>query len=144
MGSSNYGSPRRYYWTTGGGGGGCSTTWYPYVNGYNVNDGNNGYAGDMGVPVVALKIRKGKYAVHVLGGKWITKSNNEVAGNGNPIDGVAVDGGVHYRVHVIGVGWLSAVNKFDLNDADYGMAGIYGKTIDAIAIEGRTYASAHC
>jgi hypothetical protein len=141
MGSSNWGTGNKYFWVKGGSS--SSIIWYPYVNGYNINDGNNGYAGEIGVPVVALRVKSGKYAVHELGGSWITASDNEVAGKGNSIDGVAVAGGVKYRVHVVGGGWLSPVNKYDLNDSDYGMAGIYGKIIDAIAIEGKTYASAH-
>ena len=139
MGSANYGYNNKYYWTSDGPG---AIIWYPYVNGYNVNDGNNGYAGEFGVPAVALKVKSGKYAVHEVGGGWITASDNNVAGKGNPIDGVAVDGAT-YKVHLLGGGWLEAVSKYDLNDSEYGMAGIYGRVIDAIAIKGKTYASAH-
>lgn len=146
MGSSNYGTKNKYFWTSSSSSNPDEPgpiVWYPYVTGYNENDGNNGYAGEFGVPVVALKIKNGKYAVHEVGGGWITKSNNDVAGKGNPIDGVAVDGGVSYKVHLLGGGWLPAVKKFDLNDSENGMAGIYGRVIDAIAINGKTYASAH-
>ena len=141
MGSSNYGYAKKYFWTYDNVQ--EEMSWYPYVSGYNVNDGNNGYAGMIGVPVVGLKVKKGKYSVHELGGGWITASDDKVAGKGNAIDGVAVDGGVNYRVHLLNGGWLSAVKKYDLDDSVYGMAGIYGRTIDAIAIEGKTYASAH-
>ena len=141
MGSSNYGSNNKYFWTNSDTG--DEIIWYPYVNGYNENDGNNGYAGEFGVPVVALKIKNGKYSVHEVGGSWITASNNDIAGKGNSIDGIAVDGGVAYKVHLLGGGWLPAVNRYDLNDSENGMAGIYGRVIDAIAIKGKTYASAH-
>ena len=149
MGSSDYGYDNKYFWTTsdsddsGDDDETGSIIWYPYVNGYNENDGNNGYAGEFGVPVVALKVKNGKYAVHEVGGSWITASNNDVAGKGNSIDGIAVDGGVSYKVHLLGGGWLPAVNKYDLNDSENGMAGIYGRVIDAIAINGKAYASAH-
>ena len=38
---------------------------------------------------------------------------------------------------------MDAVNQYNINDANYGMAGIYGQAIDAISIQGRTYASAY-
>lgn len=45
--------------------------WLPWVSSYNVNDLENGCAGD-GSPIVALEIENGdiRYAVHVLGGDW--------------------------------------------------------------------------
>jgi len=144
-GSSNYGYGRRFFWSSNpippppkG-----TIVWFSYVNGYNINDGNNGFAGDYNIPVVALKVKNAKYAVHEVGGSWITASNDEVAGRGKEIDGVAVQGGVEYRVHILGGSWLAPVHKYDLNDEDYGFAGILGKTIDAVAINGKTYASAY-
>ena len=55
MGGSNWGWARNYYWV-GKGGGVDTYSWLPTVNGYNINDYNNGFAGDYGRPVVALKI----------------------------------------------------------------------------------------
>ena len=139
-GSSNYGYGRRFFKYQN------SVTkieWFPYVNGYNINDGSNGFAGDYNVPVVALKVKNAKYAVHEVGGGWVTASDDQAAGSGKEIDGVAVQGGVEYRVHILGGSWLSAVHKYDLNDEDYGFAGILGKTIDAVAIKGKTYASGY-
>ena len=141
MGSANYGYDNKYFWTNDNSK--PEIIFYPYVTGYNVNDGNNGYAGEFGEPVVALKVKKGKYAVHEVGGSWITASDDQVAGKGNAIDGVAIAGGVNYKVHILGGSWLPAVNKYDLNDSVNGMAGIYGQAIDAIAIQGKNYASAH-
>ncbi len=141
MGSANYGYDNKYFWTNDNSK--PEIIFYPYVTGYNVNDGNNGYAGEFGVPVVALKVKKGKYAVHEVGGSWITASDDQVAGKGNAIDGVAIAGGVNYKVHILGGSWLPAVNKYDLDDSVNGMAGIYGQVIDAIAIQGKNYASAH-
>ena len=87
-------------------------------------------------------IEDATYAVHEVGGKWVTASNNSQAGK-NPIDGVAIKGGVEYRVHILGGGWLEPVHKYDLNDAENGFAGILGQTIDAVAIKGKTYASGY-
>ena len=138
-GSSNYGYGRRFFKPNSV----TKIEWFPYVNGYNINDGSNGFAGDYNVPVVALKVKNAKYAVHELGGGWVTASDDKAAGSGKEIDGVAVQGGVEYRVHILGGSWLSAVHKYDLNDEDYGFAGILGKTIDAVAIKGKTYASGY-
>ena len=141
-GTSNYGYGRRFFWCTN-----CPTKieikWFSYVNGYDINDGNNGFGGDYNVPVVALKVKNAKYAVHEVGGGWITASDDQVAGKGKEIDGVAIQGGVEYRVHILGGKWLEPVHKYDLKDEDYGFAGILGKTIDAVAIKGKTYASGY-
>ena len=152
MGSSNWGT-RTYYWdpkaSSAGSGdsgdsGSGSVSWFPQVTGYNIYDSNNGFAGDYGRPVVALKVNKGSYRVHETGGSWLGEvSSNKVAGNGRPIDGVAISGGVRYRVHIMGGGWLEEVNGYNINDAHNGYAGILGRTIDAIAISGRTYASGY-
>ena len=147
-GSSNYGYGRRFFWDPDPSDDGDDDKdkdieWFPYVDGYDISDGSNGFAGDYNVPVVALKVKNAKYAVHELGGGWITASDDGVAGRGKAIDGVAVQGGVEYRVHLLGGNWLEPVHKYDLDDEDYGFAGILGRTIDAIAIEGKTYASGY-
>ena len=152
MGSSNWGT-RTYYWdpkaSSAGSGdsgdsGSGSVSWFPQVTGYNIYDSNNGFAGDYGRAVVALKVNKGSYRVHETGGSWLGEvSSNKVAGNGRPIDGVAISGGVRYRVHIMGGSWLEEVNGYNINDAHNGYAGILGRTIDAIAISGRTYASGY-
>ena len=40
-------------------------------------------------------------------------------------------------------GWLSEVHGYDFNDDNNGYAGILGRTIDAIAINGKPYATAY-
>lgn len=156
MGYSQWGT-RTYYWDPkasdagdgdgGSGGSGGSTgkiTWLSSVNGYNIYDYYNGFAGDYGKAVVALKVSGATYNVHEKGGSWLgDKKNNAVAGRGKPIDGVAIRGGVRYRVHILGGSWLDEVSKYDLNDGDYGYAGILGQTIDAVAINGKTYATGY-
>ena len=59
---------------------------------------------------------------------------------GKVIDAVAISGGVTYKAHILGGGWLPAVNGYNTGDANNGYAGIIGKTIDAIMINGRNYA----
>ena len=153
MGSSNYGT-RTYFWDpnadSGSGvtpvtpGDPSSINWFPYVSGYNIGDSYNGFAGDYGRPVVGLKVKAATYTVHETGGSWLKATkNNRVAGNGKPIDAVAIKGGKRYRVHILGGSWLPAVTGYNTKDEENGYAGILGKTIDAIAIEGYTYATGY-
>lgn len=153
MGSSNYGT-RTYFWDPNAkpGSGGSDTptpsggniNWFPYVSGYDISDSTNGFAGDYGRAVVALKVQGATYKVHETGGKWLAAvKNNRVCGKGNPIDAVAIKGGVKYRVHIKGGSWLPAVTGYDVNDSENGYAGILGSTIDAIAIHGKTYATGY-
>ena len=128
--------------------------WLPQVTGYNKNDSNNGYAGIFGRSVTGLRVSGGKaYRVHIKGGKWLpavtgnneNDLNNGFAGNakGSPIDAVAISGGIYYAVHIKGGKWLPAVKGYNINDSNYGYAGIIGREIDAITINGRTYATSY-
>lgn len=36
--------------------------------------------------------------------------------NGDPIDAVAIDGGVEYAVHLLGGDWLDPVTRYDINN----------------------------
>ena len=128
--------------------------WLPPVTGYNKQDSYNGYAGIFGKSVTGLRISGGKaYRVHIKGGNWLSPVtgndendlNNGFAGNskGSPIDAVAVSGGIYYAVHIKGGNWLPAVNGYNINDSNYGYAGIIGKVIDAVTINGRTYATSY-
>jgi len=128
--------------------------WLPQVTGYNKNDSNNGYAGIFGRSVTGLRVSGGKaYRVHIKGGKWLpavtgnnqNDLNNGFAGNakGSPIDAVAISGGIYYAVHIKGGKWLPAVKGYNINDSNNGYAGIIGKEIDAITINGRTYATSY-
>ena len=152
MGSSNYGT-RTYFWdpkaSPGSGKSDSGSTtktirWFPYVNGYDTNNVNNGFAGDYGKAVVALKIKSATYAVHEKGGSWLKATKNDrVAGRGKPIDAVAIQGGVKYRVHIKGGSWLPTVTGYNFKDSENGYAGILGKVIDAVAIKGKTYATGY-
>ena len=87
------------------------------------------------------------------GGKWLpavtgnnaNDGNNGYAGttNGDAIDAVAISGGIQYAVHILGGNWLSSVNGYNINDGNNGYAGVIGKAIDAIMINGRTYATCY-
>lgn len=128
--------------------------WLPAVTGYNKNDSNNGYAGIFGKSINGLRVSGGNaYRVHIKGGNWLpavtgnneNDLNNGFAGNskGSAIDGVAISGGVYYAVHIKGGRWLPAVNGYNIYDSNYGYAGILGKEIDAVTIQGRTYATSY-
>lgn len=98
------------------------------------------------------------YQVHTKNGKWlglITDRQKDKYGDDfagileKPIDGIAIKstkGTARYRVHIkerkdeygniVAAGrWLGWITKFDINDSVNGMAGIYGREIDAIQIE---------
>ena len=72
--------------------------WLPWVSKYDINDLDNGCAGD-GSPIVALQVDDSscRYAVHVIGGGWLpdmvgnkdtSGSKDTFAGNGKKIDGI--------------------------------------------------------
>ena len=124
------------------------------MTGYNKNDANNGYAGVFGKAVTGLRVSGGKqYKVHIKGGGWLpavtgnnqNDFNNGFAGDskGSPIDAVAISGGIKYAVHIKGGNWLPAVTGYNTNDSNNGYAGIIGKVIDAVMINGRTYATSY-
>lgn len=92
-------------------------------------------------PLGKVRVR---YALRNLNGGW----NAEVTDFGGGHDGFAgvpngqhdllyvkVDkGGVKYRVHIVGGGWLDWVTKGDPNDTVNGCAGIPGRAIDGVQV----------
>lgn len=69
--------------------------------------------------------------------KWGVLSNGYSGWKGKPTDCIAMkaEGCVlKYRVHIKGGTWLPWVIGYDINDDDKGMAGVYGKPIDAVQI----------
>lgn len=123
--------------------------WWDEIKNYNTTK-SNGYAGVFGKEISGLRVRlsNGKTVTvrsHVKGGSWlsaITKwddTDNGYSGiKGKPIDCVAMKASGHtlkYRVHVKGGNWLGWVSKCDINDYNCGLAGAYGKPIDAIQIQ---------
>lgn len=122
--------------------------WGEITNYNNVN--YNGYAGYIGHAMDGLKVRlsngaKVYYQAHIKGGKWlpvVSKWDNTDEGYAGiynkDIDGISMRAEgctLKYRVHLLNGGWLDWVSKMDINDSVHGMAGIYGRTIDAIQIQ---------
>lgn len=125
--------------------------WWSPITDYNeVN--SNGYAGVFGKEIsgIRVKLSNGKTVTvrsHLSGKpttnwlapitKWNITSNGYSGVKGKPIDCVVMKADDHklkYRVHVKGGKWLSWITKYDITDYDNGLAGIYGKAIDAIQI----------
>lgn len=104
--------------------------WLPYVIA-----GTSDYAGNFGNGISGLQIENITYRVHdKIKNKWLpwVTGNSDYAGNlPNDIDGLQIQNST-YRVHIKGQGWLNWIDKVD--DTNYGYAGIYGRTIDAIQI----------
>ena len=70
--------------------------------------------------------------------KWDDTSNGYSGWKGKPTDCVAMKASgctLKYRVHVKGGNWLGWISKYDINDYNKGLAGAYGKPIDAIQIQ---------
>lgn len=125
--------------------------WLPSITGYN-NVNGNGYAGIYGKSIsgIQAKMTNGKSVTicsHLNGNastnwlppvtKWDNTDNGYSGVKGRPIDCVAMKADeykLRYRVHVKGGKWLPWVPNYDITDYDNGLAGIYGKTIDAIQI----------
>ena len=124
--------------------------WWGEITGYNTKN-SNGYAGVMGKEISGLRVKlsEGEVTVrsHICGepkNKWlspITKwhegSDGYSGWKGRATDCVAIkaDCKIKYRVHVKGGEWLGWITAYNIADANKGMAGIYGKPIDAIQID---------
>lgn len=122
--------------------------WGEITNYNNVN--SNGYAGYIGHAMDGLKVKlsngaKVYYQAHIKGGTWLSvvskwdNTDEGYAGIYNKdIDGISMRAEgctLKYRVHILNGGWLEWVSKMDINDSVHGVAGIYGRTIDAIQIQ---------
>ena len=125
--------------------------WLGEIKDYN-NINSNGYAGIYGYPISGIRVRLsngGAVTVrsHISGNgktdwlapinKWDDTSNGYSGWKGKPTDCIAMkaDGvKLKYRVHIKGGRWLPWVEGYDITDYDNGLAGIYGKPIDAVQI----------
>lgn len=126
--------------------------WLGEITGYNTKN-SNGYAGVLGKEIsgIRVKLSNGKTVTlrsHIKGNskkswlatvtKWDNAANGYSGIFGKPIDCVAMKASgctLKYRVHVKGGGWLGWKNKYNINDYNNGLAGAYGKAIDAIQID---------
>ncbi len=125
--------------------------WWGEIKNYNeVN--SSGYAGVLGKEIsgIRVKLSNGKKVTvmsHVSGNarnnwlspvtKWDNTGNGYSGWKGKPTDCIAMKADGHtlkYRVHVKGGNWLGWVSKCDIKDYNSGLAGAYGKPIDAVQI----------
>ena len=125
--------------------------WWGEITDYNeVN--SNGYAGVFGKEIsgIRVKLSNGETVTvqsHISGKektdwlsaitKWDNTSNGYSGWKGKPTDCITMKANgctLKYRVHVKGGGWLSWISKSDINDYSKGLAGVYGKPIDAVQI----------
>lgn len=116
-------------------------TWWGTVNGYNIYDGNNGYAGSSGKAITAFYLcGSRRYRVHYKGDNrdsWTGEYwDCGVVGIGRAIDGISISGGYSYRVRYKNGKWEAPVTGYNIYDSINGFAGTYGREIDAIAIDG--------
>lgn len=125
--------------------------WWGEIKNYN-NSNSNGYAGVFGKEISGIRVRlsNGKTVTvrsHICGNarnnwlsavtKWDNTSDGYSGWKGKPTDCIAMKGDgctLKYRVHIKGGNWLGWVSKYDINDYNYGLAGAYGKPIDAVQI----------
>lgn len=118
-----------------------SETWWGEVRGYNIYDGQNGYAGSSGKAITAFYLcGNRRYRVHYKGddkNSWTGEYwGCGVIGIGRAIDGISISGGYHYRVRYKNGKWEAPVTGYNIYDSRNGFAGTYGREIDAIAIDG--------
>lgn len=125
--------------------------WLPAVAGYNEVDGN-GYAGIFGREISGIQVRlsDGKTVTvrsHIYGRardnwlpavtRWDDTEDGYSGIKGKEIDCIAMKAEgckLRYRVHIKGGKWLPWVSECDIYDYNYGLAGVYGKPIDAVQI----------
>lgn len=125
--------------------------WWGVITNYNTKD-SNGYAGVLGKEIsgIRVKLSNGKTVTvrsHISGKaktdwlaaitKWDNTSNGYSGWKGKPTDCIAMKAEgctLKYRVHVKGGGWLGWITKCDIADYQNGLAGAYGKPIDAVQI----------
>lgn len=125
--------------------------WLGEIKNWN-NHNSNGYAGIYGKAISGIRIRlsNGKTATvqsHISGNgrtdwlapitKWDDTSNGYSGWKGKPTDCITMKAEgctLKYRVHVKGGRWLGWITKSDTTDYNYGLAGVYGKPIDAVQI----------
>ena len=125
--------------------------WLGEIKNYNETN-SSGYAGSFGKEISGLRVKlsngktvtvrshlKGKAKTDWLSPvtKWDNTSNGYSGWKGKPIDCVAMKATGHtlkYRVHVKGGGWLGWITNYNINNSNTGLAGSYGKPIDAVQI----------
>lgn len=126
--------------------------WLPEVTGYSDVD-DNGYAGVFGRTISGIQVRlsNGKSVTvqsHIYGRardnwlppvtKWDNTDNGYSGVKGKDIDCIAMKAEgcqLRYRVHIQGGKWLPWVTGCNIKYYANGLAGVYGKPIDAVQID---------
>lgn len=114
--------------------------WYGEITGYDINDSRN-YAGKKGITITHFYLCGNReYWVHFKGqSNWSyhTFTACEPAGNGSPIDGICIGGGLKYRVRLKTGEWLNEVVRCNIcENSPTAFAGRFGQEISSIAISG--------
>lgn len=114
--------------------------WYGEITGYDINDAKK-YAGKKGITITHFYLcGNRRYWVHYKGQNWsyLTYVGCRPAGNGSPIDGICIEGGMKYRVQLKSGKWTNEVTRCNtIDDSDpTAFAGVLGEEISAIAISG--------
>lgn len=125
--------------------------WWGEIKNFNETN-SNGYAGVFGKEISGIRVRlsngnKVTVRSHLVGKgtsawlsaiqKWDDTSNGYSGWKGKPTDCITMKAEgytLKYRVHVKGGKWLGWITKYDITDYNFGLAGIYGKPIDAVQI----------
>ena len=80
----------------------CDYTWLPSVTGYDEYDADNGYAGILGRPIVAITIEGGvQFRIHYVGKgarNWEPITTGTAGNYKTRIDGIAIKGKL-YKVY---------------------------------------------
>ena len=108
----------------------------------NTVSGSSSYAGEIGTPILAVKIEGNtKFLVHYLNGGWSKESAGGILGDyKTPIDAIAIQG-TRYQAYAKGR-WQPEVSGYNTNDDNNGYAGVFGYEIEAIKINGMKYSVA--
>ena len=114
--------------------------WYGEITGYDINDSTK-YAGKKGIIITHFYLCGNReYWVHFKGqSNWSyhTFRACEPAGNGSPIDGICIGGGLKYRVRLKTGEWLDEVVRCNIcENSPTAFAGRFGQEISSIAISG--------
>lgn len=125
--------------------------WWGEIKNYNLIT-SKGYAGVFGKEISGIRVRLSNgntvtVQSHISGRartdwldaitKWDNTSDGYSGWKGKSTDCIAMKAEgytLKYRVHIKGGKWLGWVSKCDITDYNYGLAGAYGKPIDAVQI----------
>ena len=111
--------------------------WLPAVSGYSETDSDNGYAGILGRGKVGIKINCGlTYRIHYLGkSTWESASTGQTGNLLDKMMELLYQEGNHIE-YMQKENGFPAVTGYNINDDDYGYAGVLGNEISGLMING--------